>query len=79
MGALSDRKSPLSTMRSSMSVRKKSAVSENRLLGRSVKPARRKHKLGSKGTRQFPDQYLYEKLGLVRLTERTRDLPWAKA
>ena len=40
---------------------------------------RRKHKLGSKGTRQFPDQYLYEKLGLVRLTERTRDLPWAKA
>ncbi len=41
---------------------------------------RRKHKKrGSKGTRQFPDQFLYEKLGLVRLTERTRDLPWAKA
>ncbi len=41
---------------------------------------RRKHKKRtSKGTRQFPDQYLYEKLGLVRLTERTRDLPWAKA
>lgn len=41
---------------------------------------RRKHKQqGSKGTRQFPDQYLYDKLGLVRLTERTRDLPWAKA
>lgn len=41
---------------------------------------RRKHqKQGRKGTRLFPDQYLYEKLGLVRLTERTRDLPWAKA
>ena len=41
---------------------------------------RRKHKKqGSKGTRQFPDQFLYERLGLVRLTERTRDLPWAKA
>jgi hypothetical protein len=41
---------------------------------------RRKHKKqGSKGTRQFPDEYLYQQLGLVRLTERTRDLPWAKA
>ena len=41
---------------------------------------RRKHKKqGSKGTRQFPDEYLYQELGLVRLTERTRDLPWAKA
>jgi group II intron reverse transcriptase/maturase len=40
---------------------------------------RRKHKQGSQGTRQFPDQYWYEKLGLVRLTERTSDLPWAKA
>jgi len=39
----------------------------------------RKHKLGSKGTRQFPDQYLYETLGLVRLTKRTRNHPWAKA
>jgi group II intron reverse transcriptase/maturase len=41
---------------------------------------RRKYKQrGSKGTRRFPDQYLYETLGLVRLTEQTRDLPWAKA
>jgi group II intron reverse transcriptase/maturase len=41
---------------------------------------RRKHKKrASKGTRQFPDQHLYEQLGLVRLSERTRDLPWAKA
>jgi group II intron reverse transcriptase/maturase len=41
---------------------------------------RRKHKKrGSKGTRPFPDEYLYDKLGLVRLTKRTRDLPWAKA
>jgi len=41
---------------------------------------RRKYKKrGSKGTRQFPDQFLYQELGLARLTERTRDLPWAKA
>lgn len=41
---------------------------------------RRKHKRrASKGTRQFPDQYLYQRLGLVRLAERSRDLPWAKA
>lgn len=41
---------------------------------------RRKQKeRGSKGTRRFSDQYLHETLGLVRLTERTRDLPWAKA
>jgi hypothetical protein len=31
------------------------------------------------GTSRFPDQYLYEVLGLVHLAPRTRDLPWAKA
>lgn len=41
---------------------------------------RRKHKKrGAKGARQYPREYLYEKLGLVRLESRTRDLPWAKA
>jgi hypothetical protein len=41
---------------------------------------RRKYKKqGSKGTRRFPDQILYERLGLVRLTKHTRNLPWAQA
>jgi len=40
---------------------------------------RRKHKLRSSGTSRYPDSYLYEKLGLVRLSERTRNFPWAKA
>jgi group II intron reverse transcriptase/maturase len=41
---------------------------------------RRKYKQrAGKGTRRFPDQYLYETLGLARLSQRTRDLPWAKA
>ncbi|HVT15437.1 MAG TPA: group II intron reverse transcriptase/maturase [Thermoanaerobaculia bacterium] len=40
---------------------------------------RRKHKLKDRGTTRHPDSYLYEKLGLVRLSERTRHLPWATA
>jgi RNA-directed DNA polymerase len=40
---------------------------------------RGKHKVSTAGTSQFPDEYLYEQLGLVRLTTRTRHLPWAKA
>jgi RNA-directed DNA polymerase len=40
---------------------------------------RRKHKLKSRGVARFPYSYLYGKLGLVRLAERTRNLPWAKA
>lgn len=41
---------------------------------------RRKHKKqGAKGTRRYPDEHLYEKLKLVRLESRTRNLPWAKA
>jgi group II intron reverse transcriptase/maturase len=37
-----------------------------------------KHHVGTRGTTRFPDQYLYEELGLVRLCVRTRGLPWAK-
>ena len=39
----------------------------------------RKHKKSGKGTHRYPDEYLHEQLGLVRLTVTTRDLPWAKA
>jgi group II intron reverse transcriptase/maturase len=39
----------------------------------------KKHKDASTGSSRFPDQFLYEKLGLVRLAPRTHDLPWAKA
>ena len=30
-------------------------------------------------TARIPNEYLHEALGLVRLTERTRSFPWAKA
>jgi len=40
---------------------------------------RRKHQVQGAASRRFADEYLYEKLGLVRLEQRTRDLPWAKA
>lgn len=39
----------------------------------------KKHKIAGTGTERFPDQHLYEELGLVRLAPRTHDLPWAKA
>lgn len=39
----------------------------------------KKHKVASKGTTRFPDKYLYQDLGLVRLAPRTRNLPWAPA
>lgn len=40
----------------------------------------KKHKVPGKGTRRYPDQYLYEQLrGLINLPTRTHDLPWAKA
>ena len=32
-----------------------------------------------KGVARFPDEYLDHTLGLVRLTLRTRNLPWANA
>ena len=40
---------------------------------------RRKHKLKSRGTTRFPDQYLHEVLGLVRLSDLPKTFPWAKA
>ena len=39
----------------------------------------KKHKQSSRGTRRYPDAYLYETLGLQRLSMSTRNLPWAKA
>ena len=40
---------------------------------------RKKHKDASTGHSRFPAQFLYEKLGLVRLAPRTHNLPWANA
>jgi group II intron reverse transcriptase/maturase len=39
----------------------------------------KKHKLPGAGTSRFPDTYLYQQLGLIRLPMLTRNLPWAKA
>jgi len=39
----------------------------------------RKHKKRGRGTSRYPDEYLYETLGLVRLPALTRRFPWAKA
>jgi RNA-directed DNA polymerase len=39
----------------------------------------RKHKVGSSGYTRYPDAYLTHTLGLVRLPQFTRNLPWAKA
>ena len=38
-----------------------------------------KHKQPGQGTARFPDEHLYDMLGLQRLTVRTHNLPWAKA
>lgn len=38
-----------------------------------------KHKHRGCATRRYPDEFLYDTLGLVRLTRTTRDLPWAQA
>ena len=38
-----------------------------------------KHKVQARGTSRFPDEYLYQNLGLIRLGERTRNFSWAKA
>ena len=38
-----------------------------------------KHKRRGGATKRYPDQFLYDTLGLVRLEQATRDLPWAKA
>jgi RNA-directed DNA polymerase len=39
---------------------------------------RAKHKVRNRGMTRFPDRYLYDELGLLRLSERTRSFPWAK-
>lgn len=39
----------------------------------------KKHKVRGNGGWRYPDQYLYEHMGLVQLPMRTRNLPWAKA
>ena len=39
----------------------------------------KKHKQPGQGTSRYPDEHLYDVLGLQRLSVRTRDLPWAKA
>jgi RNA-directed DNA polymerase len=40
---------------------------------------RHKHKKVGAGTGAYPDEYLYEKLGLLRLEKLTAHLPWAQA
>ena len=36
-----------------------------------------KHKTPGRGTTRFPDDYLYQTLGLIRLPVHTRNFPWA--
>lgn len=38
---------------------------------------RRKHKVPGRGYTQFPDQYLHQHLGLIRLGPLTANFPWA--
>jgi RNA-directed DNA polymerase len=40
---------------------------------------RQKHKVQGPGTSRFPDAYLHDELGLVRLLLRQRNVPWANA
>ena len=40
---------------------------------------RGKHKVQSRGTPRFPDARLHEEFGLIRLSDRPRNFPWAKA
>jgi RNA-directed DNA polymerase len=39
----------------------------------------RKHKIKGRVENRFPDEYLYRKLGVIRLTRFQTNLPWAKA
>jgi group II intron reverse transcriptase/maturase len=39
----------------------------------------KKHEVRNTGQRRFTQEYLHERLGLVRLATRTQDFPWAKA
>ncbi|HEY9015365.1 MAG TPA: group II intron reverse transcriptase/maturase [Gemmatimonadales bacterium] len=52
---------------------------DQHVCGRLRQWLRRKHKLRSTGQTRYPDRYLYEELGLLRLSERTRSFPWATA
>jgi RNA-directed DNA polymerase len=38
-----------------------------------------KHRVKGQGTARFPDEYLYQELGLIRLSRLTRSFSWAKA
>ena len=38
---------------------------------------RKKHKMPGRATTQFPDQYLHLTLGLIHLSKRTANFPWA--
>ena len=38
-----------------------------------------KYRLQGSGTKRYPDEYVYGELGLVRLPQLTRNLPWAQA
>jgi len=40
---------------------------------------RGKHKVQSRGTTRFPDARLHDEFGLIRLGDRPRTFPWAKA
>jgi len=40
---------------------------------------REKHRQPGRGTARFPDEHLYDELGLNRLSKCTHDLPWAQA
>ena len=39
----------------------------------------KKHKVQGLGVSRFPDNYLYQTMGLVRLCVTTRNFPWATA
>jgi len=52
---------------------------DNHARGRLRRWLCKKHKEQGRGTARYPDAYLYQRLGLVRLEQRTRNLPWAKA
>ena len=36
-----------------------------------------KHKVGNTGFSRYPNEYLYQKLGLIRMPKLTQRLPWA--
>jgi group II intron reverse transcriptase/maturase len=40
---------------------------------------RRKHKMQSRGYNHYPDRYLHEELGLICLSDLSKNFPWAKA